>query len=90
MKMKLDKILNLSAFTLLCTSSIMAMVGDNMTAGLGVTLGNTLQEQTWMDNYEASDLGNGPLFGIGMGTNFVLSNTGSSTSMIDVPDFSIS
>jgi hypothetical protein len=36
-----------------------------------------------MDNYADSDLGNGPLVGVGMGSNFVLSNTGSATSIID-------
>ena len=84
MKMKLEKILRLSAFTLLCTSSIMAAVGENMTAGIGVTLGNTIQEQTWMDNYAAADLGNGPLPGIGLGTNIVLSNSGTSSSILDI------
>lgn len=86
MKMKLKKILKLSAFTLLCTSSIMAAVGDNMNAGLGVTGGTSLQEQTWMDNYADSDsasLTEGPIGGVDFGANFIVSDAASSTSIVD-------
>jgi hypothetical protein len=84
--MKLKKILKLSAFTLLCTSSIMAAIGDNMNAGLGVTAGTSLQEQTWMDNYstDGTDIvTEGPIAGVDFGTNFIVSDSASSTSILD-------
>lgn len=82
--MKLNKILKLSAFTLLCTSSIMAAMGDNMTAGIGVTLGSTVQEQTWMDNSQhyGAD-GNGPLAGVSVGSSFALSDAATSATVFD-------
>lgn len=85
-KTKLKKILKLSAFTLLCTSSIMAAVGDNMSAGLGVTAGTSLQEQTWMDNYSSDGSGaetEGPIAGVDFGTNFIVSDSASATSIVD-------
>ncbi|MEC8882846.1 MAG: hypothetical protein VX737_06195, partial [Pseudomonadota bacterium] len=80
---KLNKILKFSAFTLLCTSSLMAAVGDNMSAGLGVNIGNDVQQQTYLDNYTTNH-GNGPLVGVDFQTQFKMMDTGSAVAMLDL------
>ena len=49
---KLSSLLMLPAFTLVCTSSAMAAFGDNMSSRLGVDVGNSVQQQTYLDNYQ--------------------------------------
>ena len=61
----------------------MAAVGDNMSAGLGVNIGNDVQQQTYLDNY-TTDHGNGPLVGVDFQTQFKMMDTGSAVAMLDL------
>lgn len=79
---KLEKILKLSAYTLLCTSSIMAAFGENMAAGVGVTVGTSVQEQTYLDNN--TDGSSGPLAGVHGNALMRFADNGSSVTMFDI------
>ena len=79
---KLEKILKLSAYTLLCTSSIMAAFGENMAAGVGVTVGTSVQEQTYLDN--STDGSSGPLAGVHGNALMRFADNGSSVTMFDI------
>jgi hypothetical protein len=63
----------------------MAAFGDNLTAGIGTTLGNTVQEQQFMDlSTHATDFDTGPLAGVGLASSFVFKESEASVMTFDL------